>query len=596
MNIWNSPIVTLLVAISAIIAVGDKMNHTQSIKDGDKLVSKGKIFALGFFHGGSGSSTVNRYLGIWYVFSPETVVWVANRENPLPDTSGVVQLTDNGDLVILPNRTTSAAAVWSTNSSKSPAVVDPVVQLLDSGNLIITDDKGLLLWQSFDHPSDTLLPGMKLGFDKTTGQQWFMTSWNTPSDPSPGSFVCKMSTNGSEHEIFGDVYGHIRYRIGPWNGHWFSGLPRMKTYNDYTFTYVDNETTTYYRYDTITPGLYARLMAFPNNTLARVAWNTNTPRWVALRSAADECDQYSKCGPNGVCDPQGERFCKCYHGFHPISNSSWTDRDYTQGCRRNEKLGCANGETGFMSYTDVKLPDTTNSTIHRNISLDACKQHCSINCSCTAYAPYYLSDINPRGCVLWFGDLFDTKVFDQDGQDMYLRLPISELPTTTGKKHGSKVLAIAIVVPFLSVFTAFGIFMWAKKKAKERKAVAAERAERERINEYEGNRWNDELPLFDLTTISSATSNFADANILGKGGFGTVYKVFTDDIYKERETFIIIINNDHERKSYGLIAGLSVERSINSGEKIEFKPDKEEKWARSGRIHERSFSDRQAST
>ena len=34
-----------------------------------------------------------------------------------------------------------------------------------------------------------------------------------------------------------------------------------------------------------------------------------------------------------------------------------------------------------------------------------------------------------------------------------------------------------------------------------------------------------ELPLFDLATIVMATNNFSDANKLGQGGFGCVYKV-----------------------------------------------------------------------
>ena len=34
-----------------------------------------------------------------------------------------------------------------------------------------------------------------------------------------------------------------------------------------------------------------------------------------------------------------------------------------------------------------------------------------------------------------------------------------------------------------------------------------------------------EMYYFDLTTILSATNNFSDANKLGQGGFGPVYKV-----------------------------------------------------------------------
>lgn len=33
------------------------------------------------------------------------------------------------------------------------------------------------------------------------------------------------------------------------------------------------------------------------------------------------------------------------------------------------------------------------------------------------------------------------------------------------------------------------------------------------------------LPLFDLSTMSRATNNFSEANKLGQGGFGAVYKV-----------------------------------------------------------------------
>ena len=34
-----------------------------------------------------------------------------------------------------------------------------------------------------------------------------------------------------------------------------------------------------------------------------------------------------------------------------------------------------------------------------------------------------------------------------------------------------------------------------------------------------------ELPLFDLVTVTTATGDFSAMNVIGKGGFGPVYKV-----------------------------------------------------------------------
>lgn len=36
-----------------------------------------------------------------------------------------------------------------------------------------------------------------------------------------------------------------------------------------------------------------------------------------------------------------------------------------------------------------------------------------------------------------------------------------------------------------------------------------------------------DIPVYDLSTIISATGNFSEVNKLGEGGFGSVYKVST---------------------------------------------------------------------
>ena len=106
----------------------DSITQSQSLRDIENttLVSKDGGFVLGFFSPGNSN---NRYLGIWYNnISVKTVVWVANRGNPITDSSGVLKVNSSGSLVLLGQNSTFA---WSANQTKEAR--NPIVQLLDSG-------------------------------------------------------------------------------------------------------------------------------------------------------------------------------------------------------------------------------------------------------------------------------------------------------------------------------------------------------------------------------------------------------------------------------------------------------------------------------
>ncbi|XP_031276456.1 G-type lectin S-receptor-like serine/threonine-protein kinase At4g27290 [Pistacia vera] len=155
----------------------DTITPGQSIRDGEStVVSRGQAFELGFFTPGKSR---NRYVGIWYKklsgkVSDRTVIWVANRDIPLSDSSGVLTITQKGFLVLL---NSTNGTVWSSTVSK--IANNPVAELLESGNLVVKDAKkddneDNFLWQSFDYPGDNLLPGMKLGVNLVTGLNRYM--------------------------------------------------------------------------------------------------------------------------------------------------------------------------------------------------------------------------------------------------------------------------------------------------------------------------------------------------------------------------------------------------------------------------------------
>ena len=160
----------------------DTITATNFIKDSETIVSKGSDFILGFF---SPPNSTYRYVGIWYDhISVSTVIWVANRNKPLKSSSGILTISEDGNLVVLDEQ---KEILWSSNVTNS--VVSSSARLLDSGNLVLQENStGRTIWESFQIPSDTFLPQMKISTNVRTGKKVQLTSWKSPSDPSIGSF------------------------------------------------------------------------------------------------------------------------------------------------------------------------------------------------------------------------------------------------------------------------------------------------------------------------------------------------------------------------------------------------------------------------
>ncbi|KAI9198953.1 hypothetical protein LWI28_025004 [Acer negundo] len=193
----------------------DTITSSRPIRDNETIISRGSAFELGFF---SPVNSSNRYVGIWFNDRSETVIWVANRNKHLKDASGVLKISEDGNLVVLNGQN---EVLWSSNVSKP--LTNATAQLLDSGNLVLGDSTDGSIWESFQDPTDTILLGMKLGTHKRTGQKVRLTSWKNPSDPSPGSYSHGIeSSNIPEAFTWNDSL--VYWRTGPWNGQEFIGV------------------------------------------------------------------------------------------------------------------------------------------------------------------------------------------------------------------------------------------------------------------------------------------------------------------------------------------------------------------------------------
>ncbi|KAK8989277.1 hypothetical protein V6N11_063710 [Hibiscus sabdariffa] len=445
----------------------DTLSGTESIVHNQTIVSQGDVFELGFF---SLEDPGEWYVGIWYKNIPDrTYVWVANRDNPLSNSSGMFKIEDR-NLVLLDQGNN---LVWSSNITNggngTGSVSSVAAQLLDSGNLVLreannsgTESTGHYLWQSFDYPTDTLLPGMKLGWDLNTGFNRFLTAWKAPTDPSSGGFSFKLDYHGFPEAFLWSKQG-IEYRSGPWNGLRFSGVPEMKPLDYMTFTFLTNQDEVYYSFFISNMNIFSRLIVTPNGVLRRLTWIPDTKQWNTFWYAPkDQCDDYRECGPFGICDTDASPVCKCPKGFSPRNQQAWNLRDGSGGCVRKTDLDCAKDK--FLHLPNMKLPESTTSFVDRTMNLKDCEAFCTRNCSCTAYSNWDIQN-GGSGCVIWIGDLNDLRQYTDGGQDLFVRLAASDL------EGGGKSTAVIIgttVGAGVSVLALVAFVIW-KKKAMQRK-------------------------------------------------------------------------------------------------------------------------------
>ncbi|TKY66621.1 G-type lectin S-receptor serine/threonine-protein kinase [Spatholobus suberectus] len=496
----------LFLSLISMSSTLDLITPTQPIRDGKNenrtLVSTNGIFEAGFF---SLENSNSRYLGIWYKIFPTTVVWVANKETPLKDHSGVLEV--DSDQGILSIKDGTGVKIWSSNASKTP-YKPVVVQLLESGNMVVKDGHNNLLWQSFDYPDDTLLPGMKLGRNLKTGQHRALRSWKSLTDPTPGIFSFGVDTRGLPQLVITKEASHdIVYRPGSWNGLSVTGLPEEITDQFTKSLFVMNKDEVFYEIQLLNSSTILRSRLTPEGYQLRFIWSNQNKKWdMQYPSSFDVCERYALCGTNTICNVSGTaQHCECLRGFKANSTDST--------CARTTPLDCNKGDK-FEKNEGMKLPDTSSSWYDKTISLQECEKLCLSNCSCSAYAQLNISG-KGSGCLHWFSDIVDTRTLSKGGQDFYLRITASELQD---HRFNRKKLAGIVVgcTTFIIAITVFGLIFCIRRK---------------KLKQSETNYWKDkskkddiDLPIFDFLSISNATNHFSESKKLGQGGFGPVYK------------------------------------------------------------------------
>uniref|UniRef100_A0A803L8I7 non-specific serine/threonine protein kinase n=1 Tax=Chenopodium quinoa TaxID=63459 RepID=A0A803L8I7_CHEQI len=427
-------------------------------------VSSGGVFELGFFSP-DGNNGNTRYLGIWYVSqsNPKVIVWVANRDKPLKESKGslVIQqgkaeLLDGNGLLYWSTTGIPSAQVQTTipanstptfNNSKISNDMSPTALrrctayqrctygplktltrlcLLDSGNLVLVDrslsrQENPYLWQSFDHPTDTFLPGMTTdGSVVLSSTTLKLTSWQNHNNPAHRNFTFPLQPSSANvlSIVENNEKGHANY--------WQSGTtPFDKIPTALSKLWFDG-----------TSPLQNNTRLVINFTGQIQFWIKKSEGWsLNWSEPRDGCSLYDKCGNFGSCNSNNGKICKCLPGFKP--SVKWNLGDTSEGCLRRSASFCERDNSLSDIFLTFNMMRVGNKTCSPSSTEANCTTQCLSQCNCVAYS-YGLADCSgartfgEKKCLLWT-ELTDLQEEYPDGITLFVRTTRSDIdPTSRG--------------------------------------------------------------------------------------------------------------------------------------------------------------------
>ncbi|KAK2440658.1 putative receptor protein kinase ZmPK1 [Trifolium repens] len=325
------------------------------------ILSPNQTFTAGFYPVGQNAYS----FAIWFTQKHKhlnsnittTIVWMANRDKPVNGKRSTLSLLKTGNLVL-----TDAAQsiVWSTDTVSS----NPLQLLLhENGNLVLQEQNfnssiknNVILWQSFDFPTDTLLPNQPL--TRFTN----LVSSRSQTNFSSGFYKLFFDNDNTLGLLYEGPRVSSIYWPDPWttkNGAVGSGT--RSTFNSSRIALLDSlgrfSSSDNFVFNNSDYGTYLqRFIRLDHDGNVRVYSRKDEEQswFVSGQFRQQPCFIHGICGPNSTCsnDPLNGRKCSCLPGY------VWNDdQDNSQGCKPNFQLSCSNNkshdESRFLALPHV---------------------------------------------------------------------------------------------------------------------------------------------------------------------------------------------------------------------------------------------------
>jgi len=306
-----------------------------------------------------------------------TGVWIYDRNHPINSDSAALSLDYSGVLKI-ESQNSKPKIIYS---SPQPAN-NTVATMLDTGNFVLQqlhpNGTKSILWQSFDYPTDTLIPTMKLGVNRETTHNMSLVSWLADSLPNLGEFSLEWEPKQGELNIKkrGKVY-------------WKSG----KLKSNGIFENIPTEVQRIYQY-IIVSNKHEDSFAFKVKDGKFIRW------FISSKGRLGTTDD----GNIDSVDIANADICYGYNS--------------DGGCQKwEDKPTCR--EPGEVFQRKAGRPNMDNATFEHDVtySYSDCKMRCWRNCNCNAFQELYE---NLTGCVFYSWN--STQVVNLEVRDTFYTL------------------------------------------------------------------------------------------------------------------------------------------------------------------------------
>ncbi|KAF3943245.1 hypothetical protein CMV_030175 [Castanea mollissima] len=477
-------------------------------------------------------------LAIWFAKIPdETIVWSANGRHPA-ERESKVELNTTGQLEL---KTPGELELWRSNNSENPQVSNGA--MLDTGNFVIISKNSSIIWNSFDEPTNTMIPTQVLGFgsslfstmsEKSYGVGKFQLHFRQPniSNSSYDLILNQISiytqypygayyAERNVTELIMDKSGYLLVKNSP------GAISNLSLEGEVLRTDSDS----YYRATLDFDGVF-RLYTHPKNFTGNQTWSAT---WYAPDNIClDILDTLGSgpCGYNSICSLRayGKPECQCAPGFSLLDvNSKYSgckqgDVSYMHECN---EMGAVISEDQFeiLEMENVDWPLTAFELLQPTTEFE-CKKSCLHDCYCTV-AIFQDPKYNNGTGRCWKKRLplsngrYNRNAVDRKALFKILKLNRSlQNPTNPDPGQGKQDQAISILAVLLGTSVFFNFI-----------SIAA-------ISLLVFCLWQGKLPNFYRTLhtkdldmnlrsftykdLEEATSGFKEE--LGRGSFGIVYK------------------------------------------------------------------------